>query len=76
MSDLDYQNLGTCSCVYFVGTVYKFGLKLDRWGVSMFVRIYTGNDGQSHMEEMAALTASVPRIPTKPGEDLVFRRFE
>ena len=42
----------------------------------MFVRIYTGNDGQSHMEEMAALIESVHRIPTKPGEDLVFRTFE
>ena len=42
----------------------------------MFVRIYTGDDGQSHMEEMAALTESVHRIPTKPGEDLVFRTFE
>ncbi len=42
----------------------------------MFVRIYTGDDGQSHMEEMDALTESVHRIATKPGEDLVFRNFE
>ena len=42
----------------------------------MFVRIYTGDDGQSHMEEMDALTEEVHRIATKPGEDLVFRTFE
>jgi len=39
----------------------------------MFVRIYTGNDGQSHLEEMAAPEEAIHRIPTKPGEDLVFR---
>ena len=41
----------------------------------MFVRIYTGDDGQSHMEEMDAPTESIHRIATKPGEDLVFRNF-
>jgi len=39
----------------------------------MFVRIYTGDDGQSHLEEMAAPEEAIHRIPTKPGEDLVFR---
>nr|MCS5667277.1 hypothetical protein [Dehalococcoidia bacterium] len=42
----------------------------------MFVRIYTGDDGQSHMEEMDPLTEEVHRIATKSGEDLVFRTFE
>ena len=42
----------------------------------MFVRIYTGDDGQSHMEEMDGLTEPTTRIATKPGEDLVFRTFE
>ncbi len=42
----------------------------------MFVRIYTGDDGQSHLEEMEAPAEAVHRIATKPGEDLVFRRFE
>ncbi len=42
----------------------------------MFVRIYTGDDGQSHMEEMDGLAESVTRIATKPGEDLVFQTFE
>ncbi|PKB72111.1 MAG: hypothetical protein BZY87_01885 [SAR202 cluster bacterium Io17-Chloro-G6] len=40
----------------------------------MIVRIYTGDDGQSHFEDMASPTESVERIPTKPGEDLVFRK--
>ena len=40
----------------------------------MFVRIYTGDDGQSHMEDLNVLTGPVTRIATKPGEDLVFRK--
>ena len=39
----------------------------------MIVRIYTGNDGESHFEDMDSPTEAVQRIPTKPGEDLVFR---
>ena len=42
----------------------------------MFVRIYTGDDGQSHMEEMDLPTESTHRVATKSGEDLVFRTFE
>ena len=42
----------------------------------MFVRIYTGDDGQSHMEDMETPAEDVHRIATKPGEYLVFRRFE
>lgn len=40
----------------------------------MFVRIYTGDDGQSHMEEMDGLVEPITRIATKPGDDLVFRK--
>ena len=40
----------------------------------MIVRIYTGDDGQSHFEDLDAFTEPVRRIATKPGEDLVFRR--
>ena len=40
----------------------------------MIVRIYTGDDGQSHFEELDAPTETVHRIATKAGEDLVFRR--
>ena len=40
----------------------------------MMVRIYTGEDGQSHFEDLDLATGDVVRIPTKPGEDLVFRR--
>lgn len=42
----------------------------------MFVRIYTGDDSQSHLEQLDAPTDTVHRIATKPGEDLVFRTFE
>ncbi|MDA0263861.1 MAG: hypothetical protein O3A93_06905 [Chloroflexi bacterium] len=40
----------------------------------MIVRIYTGDDGQSHMEDMEFPPEGVQRIATKAGEDLVFRR--
>ena len=40
----------------------------------MIVRIYTGDDGQSHFEDLDAPTEPVQRVTTKPGEDLVFRR--
>ena len=40
----------------------------------MIVRLFTGDDGQSHFEDMEAPTEEVHRVATKPGEDLVFRR--
>ena len=40
----------------------------------MLVRIYTGDDGQSHFEDSGLPESDVQRIATKPGEDLVFRR--
>ena len=42
----------------------------------MLVRIYTGDDGQSHFEDLGLPPDAVARIATKPGEDLVFRRSE
>ena len=42
----------------------------------MIVRIYTGDDGQSHFEDLGLPEGEAERIATKPGEDLVFRRFE
>jgi len=39
----------------------------------MIVRIYTGDDGQSHFEDMDAPTEQTHRVATKPGEDLIFR---
>ena len=39
----------------------------------MLIRIYTGDDGQSHFEDLSMPNAKVERIATKPGEDLVFR---
>ena len=41
----------------------------------MIVRIYTGDDGQSHFEELGLPDGEVERVATKPGEDLVFRQF-
>jgi hypothetical protein len=40
----------------------------------MLVRIYTGNDGQSHLEEIGMPGEDVLRVATKAGEDLVFRK--
>ena len=40
----------------------------------MIVRIYTGDDGQSHFEDLDAPAEPIQRVATKPGEDLVFRR--
>ena len=40
----------------------------------MLVRIFTGDDGQSHFEDLGLPEPDVQRIATKPGEDLVFRR--
>ena len=44
------------------------------WGCFMLVRIYTGDDGQSHFEELALPVEDVLRVAAKPGEDVVFRR--
>ena len=40
----------------------------------MLVRIYTGDDGHSHFEDLGMHSDDVLRINTKPGEDLVFRK--
>tara|TARA_B100000029_G_scaffold446642_1_gene467926 strand:+ start:377 stop:712 length:336 start_codon:yes stop_codon:yes gene_type:complete len=40
----------------------------------MFVRIYTGDDGQSHLEQMELPAEGLHRVATKAGEDLVFRK--
>ena len=40
----------------------------------MLVRIYTGDDGQAHFEDLGLPEPDIHRIETKPGEDLVFRR--
>ena len=40
----------------------------------MIVRIFTGDDGQSHFEDLELPAGEVERIATKPGEDLVFRQ--
>ena len=40
----------------------------------MLVRIYTGNDGQSHFEDVGMPSEDALRVTTKAGEDLVFRK--
>lgn len=40
----------------------------------MIVRIYTGDDGQCHFEDLDTPTEPIQRVATKTGEDLVFRR--
>lgn len=40
----------------------------------MIVRIYAGDDGQSHFEDLDLPAEPVQRIATKSGEDLVFRK--
>ena len=37
----------------------------------MIVRIYTGDDGQSHFEELGFPDRAIQRIATKSGEDLI-----
>jgi mannose-6-phosphate isomerase-like protein (cupin superfamily) len=40
----------------------------------MLVRIYTGDDGQSHFDDVGLPSDDALRVTTKAGEDLVFRR--
>ena len=44
------------------------------FGDIMLVRIYTGDDGQSHLEDLGMPSEDVLRVATKSGEDLVFRK--
>ncbi|MDP6100861.1 MAG: hypothetical protein QGH66_05510 [Dehalococcoidia bacterium] len=40
-----------------------------------FVRLYTGEDGQSHLEEMDAPMALVEQAPFEPVTGVSFRRY-
>ena len=40
----------------------------------MQFRVYTGDDEQSHIEELHLTSTDVFNFPTEPGEELVFRR--
>ena len=40
----------------------------------MQFRVYSGSDGQSHIEELKLTSADVFNFSTEPGEELVFRR--
>ncbi|MGE3537897.1 MAG: hypothetical protein AB7N91_10750 [Candidatus Tectimicrobiota bacterium] len=41
----------------------------------MIVRIYTGNDGQTHFEDLNIPAADVQNMAIQAGTDIVFRRF-
>ena len=41
----------------------------------MIVRIYTGNDGQSHFEDLNMPADEIQNIAIQLGANLVFRRF-
>jgi hypothetical protein len=41
----------------------------------MMVRIYTGDDGQTHFEELHIPAGEVQNVAIQAGADLVFRRF-
>ncbi len=40
----------------------------------MVFHMYTGSDGQSHIEELHLPAADVFQFPLSPGEDIIFRR--
>lgn len=41
----------------------------------MIVRIYTGNDGQTHFEDLTLPAQDIQNIAIQAGTDIVFRRF-
>ena len=41
----------------------------------MIVRIYTGNDGQSHFEDLHMPADEIQNITIQSGANIVFRRF-
>ena len=41
----------------------------------MIVRLYTGNDGQSHFEDLSLLAEESHNVAIQAGANLVFRRF-
>ena len=41
----------------------------------MIVRIYTGNDGQTHFEELTLPAEEIQNVAIQAGASLMFRRF-
>jgi quercetin dioxygenase-like cupin family protein len=41
----------------------------------MIVRLYTGNDGQTHFEDLSLPAEEIHNVAIQAGADLVFRRF-
>jgi quercetin dioxygenase-like cupin family protein len=49
---------------------------VDKEGaISMIVRIYTGEDGQTHFEDLHIPAGEVENVAIAAGANLVFRRF-
>ncbi len=41
----------------------------------MLVRMYTGNDGQTHFEDLHMPAEAIQNVAIQAGSDIVFRRF-
>ena len=41
----------------------------------MMVRMYTGNDGQTHFEDLHMPAEEIQNVAIQAGSDIVFRRF-
>ncbi len=41
----------------------------------MITRIYTGNDGQTHFEDLSIPAAEIENVAIQAGTSIVFRRF-
>ncbi len=41
----------------------------------MLVRMYTGNDGQTHFEDLHMPAEEIQNVAIQAGSDIVFRRF-
>jgi hypothetical protein len=49
---------------------------VDKEGaISMIVRIYTGEDGQTHFEDLPMPADEVEQVAIAAGTNIVFRRF-
>ena len=47
----------------------------DTEGENMVVRIYSGDDGQTHFEDLEIPAAEIQEIPIQAGANIVFREF-
>ena len=40
-----------------------------------YVRLYTGDDGESHFEDLEFSTEAIEKVPMRDEAELIFRRF-